>query len=962
MATDVERLIVAMEARTTAFEKALNRSYAQVAKQSNQIERRFRDMNKNIEGMFSSGGISQSLKRDLDASVAAVASAEGKLRQSTSSMKAMMSGLAGIFAARELMNMADSWSDISARVGIAVGEMSEAPAVMERLYDLAQNTYSGFQQTAESFIANSTALKELGYNTNEQLNYTEALNNALVVSGAKSERATSVTNALSKAMAAGKLSGDGLNTIIETGGRVAEVLAAELGVGVNQLREVGAQGKITSQVIYSALTKRMEELADQAGSMPATIADAFQMIQNSALKSVGALDQTGKVSEKLSGILGSVANNMDLVAAAGISMAAVFGARQIGAATTSLGGYAKTTIAAAAAARAAAVEEHAMAAARLRSAEAAMAAIRANGLVTNSLRGVSRELLAARMAMSAANAQMAATGPVATVSAAAIRGFSTALTALGGPVGVGLLALTGIMYAISARSQEAEERANRYAEAIRKAGEDTEFAGLGIEQTAQKLFALAGSLTEAQKAVRLDDATENVRKSVADLEEAFNSAGRGIAGLSTYFSSVYSEMGDLVQRFKDGEISVEDFNAELDRLSGIDPNVTSVVARMQEIASQAAAARGEVNALSMALSSLGGKGGRVGKETDAEREEREAGVRQSQVNFSERFGDFEETRKSLEAQAKAIEDAAKKAAGGSSRKRGGGRRTRGGRGSGRDEYKREIEQIKERTAALQAETAAQASVNPLIDDYDYAITKARATQELLNAAKKAGIEVTPALREQIEGLAEGYAQATVEANKLTESQEQAREAADFFKDSMMDAFQSMVPTIETGNSALDKFLNTLIEAVMQATLLGKGPLAGLFGGGAGGFLGGIGKLFGFANGGVAAHGRPQPIKAFARGGVSRSAAIFGEAGPEAAVPLPDGRRIPVDLRTNARRGSSTETINVVLQDDSGRMASIADQRIQTASGAIVQVSVQQSVKAAQQNFPTMLADAQARKM
>ncbi|MGU3401581.1 hypothetical protein ACLBWS_17915 [Brucellaceae bacterium D45D] len=292
------------------------------------------------------------------------------------------------------------------------------------------------------------------------------------------------------------------------------------------------------------------------------------------------------------------------------------------------------------------------------------------------------------------------------------------------------------------------------------------------------------------------------------------------------------------------------------------------------------------------------------------------------------------------------------------RSRGGG----GGRGSRPDDLQREIEQIKERTAALQAETTAQASVNPLIDDYDYAITKARATQELLNAAKKAGIEVTPALREQIEGLAEGYAQATVQANKLTESQEQAREAADFFKDSMMDAFQSMVPTIETGNSALDKFLNTLIEAVMQATLLGKGPLAGLFGGGAGGFLGGIGKLFGFANGGVAAHGRPQPIKAFARGGVSRSAAIFGEAGPEAAVPLPDGRRIPVDLRTNARRGSSTETINVVLQDDSGRMASIADQRIQTASGAIVQVSVQQSAKAVQSNFPTMLADAQARKM
>jgi hypothetical protein len=77
-ATDVERLVVAMEARTAAFEKALNRSYSQAEKRSNQIERRFSDMNKNIESVFARGGISQAIKKDLEASVAAVSSAEAK--------------------------------------------------------------------------------------------------------------------------------------------------------------------------------------------------------------------------------------------------------------------------------------------------------------------------------------------------------------------------------------------------------------------------------------------------------------------------------------------------------------------------------------------------------------------------------------------------------------------------------------------------------------------------------------------------------------------------------------------------------------------------------------------------------------------------------------------------------------------------------------------------------------------
>ncbi|WP_374832950.1 tape measure protein [Paenochrobactrum pullorum] len=937
MATDVERLVIAFEARTASFEKELKRVNAQAAKQSTQIERRFRDMNKNIEGVFARGGISQSIKKDLDASVAAVSAAEGKLSQSTASMRGMMTGLAGIFAARELVNMADTWSDISARVGIAVGEMSQAPAVMERIYDLAQSTYSGLQQTAESFIANSTALKELGYNTNQQLDYTEALNNALVVSGAKADRAASVSNALSKAMASGKLSGDQLNTVIETGGRVAEVLAAELGVGVNQLRAIGAEGKITSQVIYNALTKRMEELSEQAESMPATMGDAFQLIQNSALKSVGALDQTGKVSEKLAGLLGGVANNMDAVAVAGLAMATVLASRQIGNAANNLGAYAKSTHAAMAASRVAAIEEQAVAVARVRSAEAAFMAAKANGLVTASHRNLSRELLASRMALSAANAQLAATGPIATASAAAVRGFSTAVSALGGPVGIGLIALTGIMYALSARSQEAEERANRYAEAIRKAGEDSDYAGLGIEKTAEKLFAVAEGLTEAQRAIKLDEAKDNVTKSLAALDEAFNAAGRGLLGLKTYFSPVYGELGTLTQRFKDGELSVEDYNAELDRLSKIDPDITSLIAKMQDIAKQAAATRGEVNALNIASAGVGGgsgKGGKLIPFTDAEKLE---GDRAYKLNFDRRFGS--DLAKNLEAQAKAIADAEKKANGG------GGRKKSGRGGNKKDDLQREIEQIKERWAMLNQEAEVLDNLNPLINDYEYAITKAKTAQELLNAAQKAGLKDTPELRAEIEALAEGYAQTTVAVNQLAETHEQARQASDFLKGSMMDAFQSMIPAIETGNKALDGFLNTLMDAVNQALLLGKGPLAGLFGGG----TGLLGTIFGFAKGGVAAHGRPQPMKTFARGGVSRTAAIFGEAGPEAAVPLPDGRRIPVDLNLPKSTGSGAQNVHVtvgVSTDGNGNLMPFVE--------SVARNEASRSTAQLSKNIPTMV--------
>lgn len=53
----------------------------------------------------------------------------------------------------------------------------------------------------------------------------------------------------------------------------------------------------------------------------------------------------------------------------------------------------------------------------------------------------------------------------------------------------------------------------------------------------------------------------------------------------------------------------------------------------------------------------------------------------------------------------------------------------------------------------------------------------------------------------------------------------------------------------------------------------------------------------FKNGGVMTDFGRLPLRKYAKGGIARSpqVALFGEAGPEAYVPLPDGNRIPVSL-------------------------------------------------------------------
>lgn len=54
-----------------------------------------------------------------------------------------------------------------------------------------------------------------------------------------------------------------------------------------------------------------------------------------------------------------------------------------------------------------------------------------------------------------------------------------------------------------------------------------------------------------------------------------------------------------------------------------------------------------------------------------------------------------------------------------------------------------------------------------------------------------------------------------------------------------------------------------------------------------------------------------PLPKYAKGGIADSPSIFGEAGPEAAVPLPDGRSIPVNMNGGISNKKIDELIAVV---------------------------------------------------
>jgi hypothetical protein len=233
---------------------------------------------------------------------------------------------------------------------------------------------------------------------------------------------------------------------------------------------------------------------------------------------------------------------------------------------------------------------------------------------------------------------------------------------------------------------------------------------------------------------------------------------------------------------------------------------------------------------------------------------------------------------------------------------------------------RNIEAIAAADLALKNLTATQASLSKaraeadVVGRSDYEAARRLEIQRRLNEATALGIPITKEMVRTIEEEATAIAKAEDAVRDMRMAYEevasQSKETLSQFIKDMKDGASA---TEALGN-ALDNIADKLIDmAVNDLVEIALGGLTGRGGNSAqGGLASGLASLFGFAKGGIAAHGRPQPLPRFAGGGVSRSAAIFGEAGPEAAVPLPDGRRIPVDLRAPSISAAGGGATNVTV--------------------------------------------------
>lgn len=286
-----------------------------------QLTRSFSEMQKSMERAFDVdmsdfvGGVSDGKEkvRELNAELSKTGDKAAEAAGGLGKIGTVLAGFATLSFAKSLLDTADAMQSINSQVRQVTSSETEYLSVQRQLLDVANNTRASFESTANLYVSTSRALKDYGYTQQEILQFTEATNNAMAISGVQAQQQAAALMQLSQALGSGLLRGDEFNSIAEAAPILLDTIAEYMGKSSKEIRKLGSEGQLTADVIFKAISGASEKFSEQAAKMPMTMGQALTVFQNNWQSMISRLLNDGGAMSGIASIIKLIADNLNLV-------------------------------------------------------------------------------------------------------------------------------------------------------------------------------------------------------------------------------------------------------------------------------------------------------------------------------------------------------------------------------------------------------------------------------------------------------------------------------------------------------------------------------------------------------------------------------------------------------------------------------------------------------------------------
>ena len=467
---------------------------------------------------------------------------------------------------RGLAQTADEFSSYEARVRLVSKSNQAAESTFKALMQTANDTGQLFGATAELYTRVYRAMGSAA-NSGDLLQFTKTINQGMVISGASAQEASSAIIQLAQGMASGALRGQEFNSVAEQAPVILEMLQKHLGKTRGELRKMAEEGQLTADVIIAAVKGSAEEIQAQYDKMPKTIGRAVNELSNAWMQFIGQADNAVSASAIVAGTISILAEHLDVLAGAALTVATIFGVRMVSA-------YGAQLVMMAKLATMSLVANQTMTARAVIEIKLAQAALAAAKFTDAEAAAVAR-LAAANKALDVARA-----------GAAAKVGIGGGLTALlGGPIGVAITAVMGLVAAYSYLKSKEEEQEAQYRE-----------SAVALQDNLDKTQAL---LEARQKAADVQTYAE-VKTQETDNINAIAIAQQQLEALKARREALYQSLsaGDISgglfnsAELEQYDLQINALTASIDNLTAANQTLSDITRNQLNAAFEAAIAAG----------------------------------------------------------------------------------------------------------------------------------------------------------------------------------------------------------------------------------------------------------------------------------------------------------------------------------------------------------------------------------
>ena len=181
----------------------------------------------------------------------------------------------------EFIRLAEAPTKFKASLEALTGSSVRANDMLQRTYQIAKRTGSGFDETAAIVQRLTIGLAALGANNAQIAQISENIIKLGTIGGSSMADTAAAALQLAQGLASGRLQGDELRSIMERMPTLVKIIADEMGKSVGEIKKLGSEGKISSDIIAGALLKATQQINEDFAKMPLTVERAMNNIKTS---------------------------------------------------------------------------------------------------------------------------------------------------------------------------------------------------------------------------------------------------------------------------------------------------------------------------------------------------------------------------------------------------------------------------------------------------------------------------------------------------------------------------------------------------------------------------------------------------------------------------------------------------------------------------------------------------------